>query len=164
MKVFVEPFNFSLFSITGWGIDLDYCDIEWFALEMNRDHYNGTHSAAAGTVHIVWPRGATPHLRLGAEAGRIPCSSSCGQDELPHVRSQGQQPRVPGCNGAGTAKRSYPVSGARGGSQEDQPPRSGGCAGAGGPRGAIPHSRSGGVAVRRYSSSKVRSSGCALLE
>ena len=26
------------FSITGWGIDLDYCDIEWFALEMNRDH------------------------------------------------------------------------------------------------------------------------------
>ena len=27
-----------LFSVTGWGIDLDYCDIEWFALEMNRDH------------------------------------------------------------------------------------------------------------------------------
>ena len=23
---------------SGWGIDLDYCDIEWFALEMNRDH------------------------------------------------------------------------------------------------------------------------------
>ena len=23
---------------TGWGIDLDYCDIEWFALEMNKDH------------------------------------------------------------------------------------------------------------------------------
>ena len=29
---------FSFFSITGWGIDLDDCDIEWFALEMNRDH------------------------------------------------------------------------------------------------------------------------------
>ena len=27
-----------VFSITGWGMDLDYCDIEWFALEMNRDH------------------------------------------------------------------------------------------------------------------------------
>ena len=27
-----------LFSVFGWGIDLDYCDIEWFALEMNRDH------------------------------------------------------------------------------------------------------------------------------
>ena len=30
--------NFSFFSITGWGIDLDYCDIEWFTLERNRDH------------------------------------------------------------------------------------------------------------------------------
>ena len=28
----------SFFSITGWGIDLDYSDIEWFALETNRDH------------------------------------------------------------------------------------------------------------------------------
>ena len=27
-----------LLSITGQSIDLDYCDIEWFALEMNRDH------------------------------------------------------------------------------------------------------------------------------
>ena len=27
-----------LFSIAGWGIDLDYCDIEWFALETNRDY------------------------------------------------------------------------------------------------------------------------------
>ena len=26
------------FSVTGWGIDLDYCDIEWFALEMDRVH------------------------------------------------------------------------------------------------------------------------------
>ena len=33
----IELFNFSFFSITGWGIDLDYCDIEWFVLEMNRD-------------------------------------------------------------------------------------------------------------------------------
>ena len=30
--------NFPFFSVTGWGIDLDYCDIEWFALETNRDH------------------------------------------------------------------------------------------------------------------------------
>ena len=35
---FIEPFNFSFFSVTGWGVDLDYCDIEWFALETNRDH------------------------------------------------------------------------------------------------------------------------------
>ena len=38
LKGIIEPFNFSFFSITGWGIDLDYCDIEWLALEMNRDH------------------------------------------------------------------------------------------------------------------------------
>ena len=30
--------QFSFFSVTGWGIDLDYCDIEWFALKTNRDH------------------------------------------------------------------------------------------------------------------------------
>ena len=34
----IELFNFSFFSITGWGIDLDYHNIEWFALETNRDH------------------------------------------------------------------------------------------------------------------------------
>ena len=33
----IKPFNFNLFSVTGWGIGLDNCDIEWFALEMNRD-------------------------------------------------------------------------------------------------------------------------------
>ena len=34
---FIKPFNFSFFGITGWGIDVYYHDIEWFALEMNRD-------------------------------------------------------------------------------------------------------------------------------
>ena len=29
---------FSVIGFIGWGIDLDYYDIEWFALEMNRDH------------------------------------------------------------------------------------------------------------------------------
>ena len=24
--------------MSGWGTDFDYCDTEWFALEMNRDH------------------------------------------------------------------------------------------------------------------------------
>ena len=38
MEVFIELFNFTFFSITGWGIDLVNCDIEWFALETNRDH------------------------------------------------------------------------------------------------------------------------------
>ena len=76
------------------------------------------------------------------------------------------------------AKRSYPVPEARGSGGEELPnargrglqprgatprPRSGG-SGAGGPKGATPCSRSGGAAVRSYPSSKVRSSGCTLLE
>ena len=34
----MEPFNFSFLSITGQGIDLGYCDVEWFALETNRNY------------------------------------------------------------------------------------------------------------------------------
>ena len=34
----MKPFNFSFFGISGWGIYLDYCDIEWLALETNRDN------------------------------------------------------------------------------------------------------------------------------
>ena len=33
-----RTFQLSFFSVTGWGIDLDNCDIEWFVLETNRDH------------------------------------------------------------------------------------------------------------------------------
>ena len=48
-----------------------------------------------------------------------PCKR--GREELPHIRGQGQRPRVPGCNGAGTAKRSYPKSKVRGDGQEEPP-------------------------------------------
>ena len=34
----MESSNFSFFSITVQGIDLDYYDTEWFAWETNRDH------------------------------------------------------------------------------------------------------------------------------
>ena len=34
----MEWFDFSFFSICGWCINLDYCDVEWFALETNWDH------------------------------------------------------------------------------------------------------------------------------
>ena len=27
-----------MFGISGRGIDLDYCDVEWLALETNQDH------------------------------------------------------------------------------------------------------------------------------
>ena len=63
------------------------------------------------------PRGVTPLPRseAAAESARLRRRRN-GQEELPHVRTQGQQPggATPG-------------------------PRSSGCAGAGGPRGAIPH-------------------------
>ena len=36
--MFIELFNFSFFSVTGWGIGLEYHDIECFALETNRNH------------------------------------------------------------------------------------------------------------------------------
>jgi len=48
--------------------------------------------------------------------------------------------------------------------KQTPPPSSSGCTGTGGPRGDIPRSRPEGAVVRRYPSSKVRSSGCALLE
>ena len=38
MLVLEDLVNFSFFSITSWDIDLDYCNIEWFALEKKRDH------------------------------------------------------------------------------------------------------------------------------
>ena len=34
----LESVNFSFFGISGWGIDLDYCDVEWFALETKQDY------------------------------------------------------------------------------------------------------------------------------
>ena len=87
-------------------------------------------------------RGATPCPRSGAatESASLRRHRS-SLKELPHARGQGWQPR-----GATPC------------------PRSGSCVGTGGPRGATPRSRSGGVTVRRYPSSKVRSSSCALLE
>ena len=33
-----KTIQLQLLQHTGWGIDLDYCDIEWFALETKRDH------------------------------------------------------------------------------------------------------------------------------
>ena len=28
----------SFFDISGWGVDLEYCGVEWLVLETNRDH------------------------------------------------------------------------------------------------------------------------------
>ena len=37
-QVIIEPLNVSFFGISGRGLDLDYCDTEWFTLETNRNH------------------------------------------------------------------------------------------------------------------------------
>ena len=79
-------------------------------------------------------RGATPRPRSGAEAGRTSCPKGGGQEELPHIRGQGQWPRVPGYDSAGTAESSYPsprsgvvagwsypTSEVRGGGRDEQP-------------------------------------------
>ena len=66
---FIELFNFSFFSITGWGIGLDYSDIEWFALEMNRDHAVVFEIASKYCIldsfvnyegHSIYPKGFLP--------------------------------------------------------------------------------------------------------
>ena len=33
-----RPINFSFFSISDWDMDLDYCDVEWFASVMKQDY------------------------------------------------------------------------------------------------------------------------------
>ena len=62
-----------------------------------------------------------PRPKSGAEAGRTPCLKGGGQEELPHVRGQRQRPRVPDCEGAETAERSYPASEVRGRCREELP-------------------------------------------
>ena len=44
-----------------------------------------------------------------------------GQEEVPNVQGQDQCPKVPGCDGAGAAKRSYPTPEVRGCGLEEQP-------------------------------------------
>ena len=69
------------------------------------------------------PGGATSRSRSGAAAGRSNPTFKVrgGREELSHARGQGRQLRVPGCNGAGAAERSYPQPEARGDGQEELP-------------------------------------------
>ena len=97
----------------------------------------------------VGPKGATPRPRSGVvtKSARLQWHRS-GLEELPGTQGQGQQQK-----GATPRPRS--------GSRQELPHVQGA---SGGPRGSIPCSRLGGLAMRRYPSSKVRSSGCPLLE
>ena len=71
--------------------------------------------------------------------------TKCGREEIPHIRGQEQWPRVPGCDGARTAERSYPS------------PRSGAEAGRSYP--TPPHLRLGAVAGRTNPMPEARVSG-----
>jgi len=70
LYVFIDPFNFSFFSITGWGKALDYCDIERFALEMNRNY---------SVVFDIAPRTAFQTLELTLRAVPFLLWDSCLQ-------------------------------------------------------------------------------------
>ena len=58
---------------------------------------------------------------VAAQHRRTPCPKGGSQEELPHIRGQGQRLRVPGCDSTATAERSYPMLEVRGGGQEEQP-------------------------------------------
>ena len=58
-----EPFNFSFFGISGWGIDLDYCDIDglpWKRTEIILSFLRLHPSTAFGTLLLTMM--ATPFL------------------------------------------------------------------------------------------------------
>ena len=149
MWVFIEPFTFSFFSITGWGIDLDYGDIEWFALETNRDHSVifeiaskycildsfAEHEAYSISSEVFLPTVVDIMVTAMARALSVAERSSPesevwggGREEPLHVRAQGQRSE-------GATPRPRPGAPAW---KINPRPKSGGCTGAGGPRGAIP--------------------------
>ena len=113
------------------------------------------------------PGGATPCPRSGEAAERsYPVSEVRGSGPECQAATTQEQPRgAPQCQRPGAVTRSYPTLEVRGSRREELPHVQGvvACEGAGRP-GATPHSRSRGAAVKRYPSSKVRSSSCALLE
>ena len=71
----MEPFNFSFFGISGWGIDLEYCDIESFALKGTgiilsflRLHPSNAFLTLLLTIM------ATPFLLRGSEGKAFACN------------------------------------------------------------------------------------------
>ena len=63
--------------------------LEWAAMPFSKTKHQ--FSSVAATAHKRGrARGATSRPRSGAEAGRTPCPRGSGQEELPHVRGQGQ--------------------------------------------------------------------------
>ena len=89
-------------------------------------------AAAPGALSAAERSYPTSEVRGRSQEDPMPKGS--GQEELPHVRGQGQWLRVPDCDGTGMAERrypasevggcderSYPTSEVRGGSREEIP-------------------------------------------
>ena len=76
-------------------------------------------AAAPGALSAAERSYPTSEVRGRSQEDPMPKGS--GQEELPHVRGQGQWLRVPSYDSAGTAERSYPGSEVRGGSREELP-------------------------------------------
>ena len=77
---------------------------------------------SGGQIIGVSPSGSVLPMNIQdwfplAQAAASRCTKP-GWEELPHIRGQRQQPRVPGCVGAGMAERSYPASEVSGGREE----------------------------------------------
>ena len=130
---------------------LSFCLFILFMVFSRQEYW----APVAVTACRAQARGAAPHPRSGAAAGRSypafevrgkgrECQASTVQEYL-----KGATPTRP---------QGWQLGGVT------PCPRSGGWMGTRGPGGAILCSRSGGEAVRRYPSSKVRNNGCALLE
>ena len=63
----------SFFGNCHWGIDLDYCGIEWFALETNRDH---------SVIFVIAPKYCTSDSFVDSEGY---CISSRGRRYNGHL-------------------------------------------------------------------------------
>ena len=134
---------------------------KWDYIKLRKNHNNQGNTGVAqrttpqSTLGAA-ARGVTPGLRSGAAATKSnPRTSNpttevrgCIREELPQAPGQGRAREE-----LGQGQR---LRGAT------PPPRSHSCAQEGWEE--LLHSRSGGAAMRRYPSSKVRSSGCASLE
>ena len=97
-----------------------------------------------------------PTSEVRGRSWEDPMPMGGGQEELPHVRGQGQRPRVPDCDGAGTAERSYPVSEVVGGVAQRRYPAS---EARGGDERSYPTSEVRGGNERSYPASEVRGGG-----
>ena len=129
-----------LFKNKNWTICWVSCVKHLKLVSVGSSQVNVAAATGALSAGEAWPREGTP------------CPKGGGQEELPHVRGQGQRPRVPGCDGAGKAERSYPASEVRGCNERSYPtpPRSRPGAAAGRSYPTPPRPRPGAAAGRSY--------------